>query len=333
MTGRVPTRIFEDANVTIDEASGCAIPGYLIVRPCGEATSLAHLGADGAGALGVALSRATAAIERVTGADRVYVLVLAELDRRVHVHLFPRTGWLLHAYWRATGTQAEAINGARLFDWARATYADEPGLPPEAGTVAGASAALRATLADPLSGVPGLSAPVHADVDEPIVIVEYDPSWPASFEAEECRVREALGTAVTGVEHVGSTAVPGMPGKPVVDLLVGVRDLAGAAGALHALERLGYVNFGEVFIPGRIYLRRRGAAAYNIAVAVEGGEFWRTQLAVREYLRSHPGEAAAYADAKRTAFDDGARLFSSYSQKKAPYVERLIARALAWHAG
>jgi GrpB-like predicted nucleotidyltransferase (UPF0157 family) len=126
------------------------------------------------------------------------------------------------------------------------------------------------------------------DIDEPIVIVPYDPSWPALFDEERRRITPALGDIVTGVEHFGSTAVPGMAGKPIVDLLVGVADLALASSRIAGLERLGYENFGEIFIPGRIYLRRRGACPFNIAMTLEGGAFWDSQLVLRDYLRVHP---------------------------------------------
>ena len=103
-----------------------------------------------------------------------------------------------------------------------------------------------------------------SDVDEPITVVDYDGAWPALFEQERRRVQSALGDVVTRVEHFGSTAVPGMAGKPIGDLLVGVRALQAASAHIPALEALGYENFGEIFILGRVYLRRRGPLNFNI---------------------------------------------------------------------
>lgn len=170
------------------------------------------------------------------------------------------------------------------------------------------------------------------NVDEPITITAYDPSWPALFAAERTRIVDALGDVVTRVEHFGSTAVPGMAGKPVVDLLVGVADLHAASARIPSLEALGYENFGEIFIPGRIYLRRRGTHHFNVAITVEGSAFWTEQLIVRDFLRAHPEEAAAYAAHKRSVYADGARLFSTYSQAKGAFLAALKERALAWHA-
>jgi GrpB-like predicted nucleotidyltransferase (UPF0157 family) len=170
-------------------------------------------------------------------------------------------------------------------------------------------------------------------IDEEITVGPYDPSWPALFAAEAPRVADALGDVVTRIEHFGSTAVPGMDGKPVVDLLVGVRDLQAAAAGVSPLEALGYENFGEIFIRGRLYLRRRGPPHFNVAVTEDGGAFWTDQLAVRDYLRAHPDEARAYAAHKHAVYEAGARLFSTYSQAKAPLLEALAVRARRWRAG
>lgn len=139
-----------------------------------------------------------------------------------------------------------------------------------------------------------MSSP-RGQVDEPITIVEYDPFWPEQFEAERQRVQNSLSQGITRIEHFGSTAVPGMAGKPIVDLLLGVKDLRTASKQIPTLEELGYENFGEIFIPGRLYLRKRGLQNCNIAMTVEGGPFWTEQLLIRDYLRRHPEEAISYA--------------------------------------
>jgi GrpB-like predicted nucleotidyltransferase (UPF0157 family) len=170
-----------------------------------------------------------------------------------------------------------------------------------------------------------------SEVDEPISIADYDPLWPELFAAERDRVLSAMGDTVTRIEHFGSTAIAGMAGKPIVDLLVGVRDLQEASAGVPALEALGYENFGEIFIPGRLYLRRRGPPHFNVAITLDGGEFWNAQLMVRDYLRAHPAEASAYSAVKRATYADGAHLFSTYSQAKGPFLAALKERAQKWH--
>ena len=173
--------------------------------------------------------------------------------------------------------------------------------------------------------------PTPGEVDEPISIVDYDALWPALFMNERRRVEAALGDDVKQIEHFGSSAVPGMAGKPIIDLLVGVTDLGIASDRIPALETLGYENFGEIFIPGRIYLRYRGAHNFNIAMAVVGSDFWKGQLILRDYLCAHGEEAAAYAAHKRSIYAAGSRLFSTYSQAKEPFLAALKERALQWH--
>lgn len=121
------------------------------------------------------------------------------------------------------------------------------------------------------------------DVDEIITIVEYDPSWRSLFEEERQRVAAAFMDLAFRIEHEGSTAVAGMAGKPIIDLLVGIPDLANAGDYVRHLDHLGYENFGEIFIPGRLYLRRRGPPHFNIALTREHGPFWNAQLLLRNW--------------------------------------------------
>ena len=169
-----------------------------------------------------------------------------------------------------------------------------------------------------------------AAADEPVTICDYDPFWPAPFDSEQICVAKMLGDRITRIEHFGSSAVPGVAGEPIVDLLVGVRMLAEGANCVHELEALGYESFGELFIVGRLYLRKRGPPNFNIALAADGGEFWNVQITLRNFLRTHPAEAAAYAAIKRSTYDSGARLLSTYSRAKEPYLAALQERARSW---
>ena len=129
MSASVPgrLRVFEDELFTADQCETCAVPGYLIVRLKGPAASLAGLEPGSARRLGETLSRVARAIEETVGAERVYCLAFAEIDPRLHFHLFPRTRAVLEAYWRATGSEGEPVNGPKLFEWARSAIV--PGKP------------------------------------------------------------------------------------------------------------------------------------------------------------------------------------------------------------
>jgi GrpB-like predicted nucleotidyltransferase (UPF0157 family) len=123
-----------------------------------------------------------------------------------------------------------------------------------------------------------------------------------------------------------------MAAKPIVDLLVSVRILAEVSACSDGLEALGYENFGGIFILGRLYLRTRGPPNFNVAVTADGGDFWNTQIIVRNFLRTHPAEAAGYIAIKRSTYDKGAHLFSTYSKTKEPFLEALRACAERWHS-
>lgn len=123
--------ILENDLARVEQADFCGVPGYLVVRLKTGARSLGDLPPAAAADLGQLLARTVAALEKVTGADRVYVLSFCEIDRNLHFHLLPRTPQLLTAYHQATGTAAEAVNGPLLFEWAR--DACGPGSPPPAG--------------------------------------------------------------------------------------------------------------------------------------------------------------------------------------------------------
>jgi GrpB-like predicted nucleotidyltransferase (UPF0157 family) len=98
-------------------------------------------------------------------------------------------------------------------------------------------------------------------LDERITVCAADPAWPSWFQLEAARLRSALpGDIVPDIQHIGSTAVPGLDAKPIVDLMVGIGEPGRIAEAVERLERLGYESLGEAGVPGRWALRKRGTA-------------------------------------------------------------------------
>jgi len=174
---------------------------------------------------------------------------------------------------------------------------------------------------------------MSSEVDEPIEVVSYDSTWPKLFEEEAKRLLAGITEKINAVEHFGSTSVPGMSGKPVVDLLFGADDMAQAHKVAEQIAKLGYENLGEVLVPGRVYLRRRGSPNFNAVVVVHDGELWKYFVLVRDYLRAHSDEVEAYSAAKRETVDSGATMFLDYSYKKAPFLKALAERAIAWKMG
>ncbi|ASC71999.1 Glutamate-rich protein GrpB [Halomicronema hongdechloris C2206] len=98
------------------------------------------------------------------------------------------------------------------------------------------------------------------DVDEPVEVVAYDPAWPEAFKCEQAALLPLLSPEAVAAEHFGSTAVPGLTAKPVVDVLIGLRHYPPSERVLATLSQSGYVCLGEAGVPGRHYCRKREAA-------------------------------------------------------------------------
>jgi GrpB-like predicted nucleotidyltransferase (UPF0157 family) len=132
----------------------------------------------------------------------------------------------------------------------------------------------------------------------PIEIHDYDPGWPARFEAERAALLAAVGGALADLEHVGSTAVPGLAAKPIIDILAGVASLADAERCIAPLAALGYayVPAYEAAVPERRYFRKPG---FHLHMVELGGPFWDRHLLFRDYLRAHPKQALHYQQLKR----------------------------------
>ena len=145
-------------------------------------------------------------------------------------------------------------------------------------------------------------------------------AWPRLFERERDRLRLALDPLPATIEHVGSTAVPGLLAKPILDLMIGLPAAEPAEPYGARLERAGYEALGEKGIPGRqFFAAGRTIRTHHIHLVEQEGAFWRTHLQFRDILRRRPDLAAAYAALKaelaarfpadRDAYTDGKNEF------------------------
>lgn len=156
-----------------------------------------------------------------------------------------------------------------------------------------------------------------------VVLAAHDPGWKDAFAVERARVLAALDDLPASLEHVGSTAVPGLAAKPILDLMLGRPPEQPLEPYVPALERIGYLYRGEHGLPGRHYFVRdyaEGCRTHHLHLVELGGTFWRTHLAFRDYLRQVPARAAAYAALKqelaaRFPFDRDA-----YTEGKAAFI-------------
>lgn len=169
-------------------------------------------------------------------------------------------------------------------------------------------------------------------VDEPIQVVAYDPNWVTMFKREAALLRGILADAIVGIEHIGSTAVPDLPAKPIIDIQIGVAGPPAYSRVTPILEEAGYASLGEAGVSGRLYFRKRHGPNYNAHVMQMEGEHWRNNLAMRNYLRRNADAASAYADVKRSAAAVTERLVD-YSQRKSAFMEKLLRQAVSTSDG
>jgi len=166
----------------------------------------------------------------------------------------------------------------------------------------------------------------------PIIVTDYNPAWPAMFEQERAKLDTALGSVVVTIEHVGSTAVPGLAAKPIIDLLVGVRSLEEAQSrCIEVLQPLGYTYMPEYqsWLPDELFFRKGvpGPWTHHVHVMQPSNPGWERRLLFRDYLRAHPDAADAYMNLKRrlaATFKDD---IVAYRNGKDAFVQQALAKA------
>lgn len=165
-----------------------------------------------------------------------------------------------------------------------------------------------------------------------VIITEYDPNWVLLFAQESARIRAVLdGNIILRIEHFGSTAVPGLAAKPIIDLLVGVRSLAEAKqGAVSKLEHLGYAYWFDNPDPQRMFfvkgLPPNSPRTHHIQMVEPDSVLWE-RLIFRDYLCKHSDEAARYAQLKRHLAQHFSSDREAYTTGKAEYIESVMQKA------
>lgn len=164
-------------------------------------------------------------------------------------------------------------------------------------------------------------------------IVEYDPNWPMLFEREAARIRVALGERVLRIEHTGSTSVPGLAAKPIVDMLLVVPDSADETAYVPALEAVGYVlrTREPDWYEHRVF--KGPDTDVNLHVLSEGCEEVDKILLFRDWLRAHPDDRALYERTKRSLVEREWQYTQQYADAKTEVIEEIVARARAGTGG
>jgi GrpB-like predicted nucleotidyltransferase (UPF0157 family) len=162
----------------------------------------------------------------------------------------------------------------------------------------------------------------------PIVVVDYDEGWPALFEEIAGEIRAAVADLDVKIEHVGSTAVPGLAAKPIVDVDVVVGSTDNVPDAIERLRALGYVYQGDKGIAGReAFLWPPGSEPHHLYVVVAGSAPYRDHVDFRDYLRRHPEVAQEYASLKRRLAEQHAHDRVAYTDGKSDFAVGVLRAA------
>lgn len=138
-------------------------------------------------------------------------------------------------------------------------------------------------------------------MNEPVVVVPYDPAWPEAFALVRATIAPALGKRAVGIEHIGSTAVVGLDAKPIVDIDVVIRHEDDLWEVATVLAELGYTHLGDLGVAGREAFRApAGLPRHHLYVCAAGSAALTAHLTLRDALRADPGLSAEYAALKRT---------------------------------
>jgi|HubBroStandDraft_6_1064221.scaffolds.fasta_scaffold631682_1 GrpB-like predicted nucleotidyltransferase (UPF0157 family) len=167
----------------------------------------------------------------------------------------------------------------------------------------------------------------------PVVLADWDPNWP-KLAAEHANRLSVLRPILLAVHHIGSTSVPGLAAKPIIDLMPVVSSLAALDERRSMVEGMGYQWHGELGIPGRRYCTlsdEKGVRIVQLHFFEENSDQIKRHLAFRDFLRAHPDKAKAYEAEKRRAQKLHPDNSHAYNDEKSSWVQAFEAEALAWY--
>ncbi|HEY9881698.1 MAG TPA: GrpB family protein [Leptolyngbyaceae cyanobacterium] len=166
-------------------------------------------------------------------------------------------------------------------------------------------------------------------------VVPSNKDWRGLFEQESAQIRAALGKNLVAIHHIGSTSIPGIYAKPIIDILVEVQDLARVDAQTETLVVLGYEAMGEYGIPGRRYFRKHSSAGvrtHHVHTFAVGSPQVQRHLAFRDYLTAHPEDAQRYSTLKQQLAQAHPNDIEAYMDGKDGFIQEMDRKAAAWLA-
>jgi GrpB-like predicted nucleotidyltransferase (UPF0157 family) len=165
-----------------------------------------------------------------------------------------------------------------------------------------------------------------------IVVVPYDPRWPEKYQQEAERISAIFSQEMISICHIGSTAIPGMSAKPIIDIMPVVQDIDTVEAFNPAMIQLGYDPQGENGVPGRRYFVRGGDAhrTHHVHTYQPGNPEVNRHLDFRDYLIAHPDEAQQYASLKMELARQYPHNIDAYLAGKDAFIKKTILKARQW---
>ncbi len=165
-----------------------------------------------------------------------------------------------------------------------------------------------------------------------VIVKEYDPDWVGMFQQEAAMLSKIFGKELITIYHIGSTAVPNLKAKPIIDMMPVVEDIDKVDQYNDAMIALGYEPMGEFGIPGRRYFRKGGSKrTHQVHIFQVGSKDITRHLAFRDYLLVHPEKAKEYGELKAVLAQQHPDDIEAYSDGKDDFVKNTEKAALAWY--
>ncbi|WP_419421507.1 GrpB family protein (plasmid) [Legionella sp. D16C41] len=163
------------------------------------------------------------------------------------------------------------------------------------------------------------------NIDEKVSLVPFNPKWRQIYKSEVNRIKNNI--EFMHVEHIGSTSIPNIYTKPIVDIMIGLDDWENKESICNDLINLDYEFFGEANVLGRLYFRKRSKNNFNIALCRYQSEIWINNILFRDYLINHLDAARTYSSLKKDILNSGEDTLLIYSSRKASFIEEIIKKA------
>ncbi|PAQ15493.1 hypothetical protein CD798_06820 [Bacillaceae bacterium SAOS 7] len=166
-------------------------------------------------------------------------------------------------------------------------------------------------------------------MDQPVVIEEYTPDWALQFKGEQKLLKSIIGDKAIAIEHIGSTSVEGLGAKPILDIMIGVRDLKEVDEFIELLEEIGYEYVFHKEFPNRRFFRKGvwRAGTHHLHVYKYESEEWNNNILFRNYLRTEPEILHQYYKLKKELAEKYHSDKVAYTKAKAPFITNIIQKA------